>query len=88
MIKVQCIIILMDSSRKALKSNRKLFFKFQISFQIVGRKPKNIEANSKAGILIKNVLYINGFILKPLQTNEKLSSNFEIVFRINYNFCK
>ena len=41
----------MDSSRQALQTNGKFFF--QISFRYFGRKPKNIQTNSEARILIK-----------------------------------
>ena len=43
----------MDLSQRALQTNGKLFSKFQILFWSFGQKPKNIEKNSKAWILIK-----------------------------------
>ena len=45
----------MDSSRRALQTNRKLF---QIRLRIEGRKSKNIVMNSKAWILIKVQCFI------------------------------
>ena len=31
----------------------KSFYKFQISFQIIGRKPKNIQTNSEEWVLVR-----------------------------------
>ena len=43
----------MDLSRRALQTNGKLFFKFQIRFRIFDWKPKIFQKNSEAWILIK-----------------------------------
>ena len=54
----------MDSSQRAVQNNGKLFFKFQNSFQIFGRKLENIQMKSEARILIKvQCVYTNGFVL-------------------------
>ena len=45
--------ISMDLSQRALQTNWDLFFKFQISSRNFGRKPKNIQTNREAWILIK-----------------------------------
>ena len=54
----------MDSFQRALQTNEKLFF--QIRFWNFDQKPKNMEMNSEAWILIKLHCvigsYINGFV--------------------------
>ena len=77
--------IRLDELYKAMES----FFKFWLIFQIIGRKPKNIQTNSE-GVNIDqiSIFYISvDSSRQALQTNGKLS-NFVIIFRINYNLLK
>ena len=61
----------------------KSFF-FQISFRIIGRKPKTIQTNSESWILIKVEYVIHQCIrLDKLYTLiESFFQNFGIIFRI------
>ena len=52
----------MDSSQQALQTYGRLFFKFQISLQNFGRKPKNIQKIREVGILIKLQCFIYQWI--------------------------
>ena len=45
--------ISMDSSREALQTNGKLFFLISNSFSNISQKPKNIQTNREAWILVK-----------------------------------
>ena len=75
----------MESSRQALHTNGKPFSNFEIIFPIIGRKQKNIQTNSEAGILVKVqcVIHISmDSSRRALQTNGKLFSN------IRNNFLK
>ena len=80
----------MDSSQQALQINEKLFYKFQICFRNVDRKPKNIQKNSsEAWILIKVKCDIYQWIwLDKLYKLWSFFSNFGIIFRISCNFFK
>ena len=49
----------MDSSQRAIQSNKKnFFFKFQISFQNFDQKPKNIQTNGGVNIDQSEMYYI------------------------------
>ena len=78
----------MDSSRQTPQTNGKLFFKFRTRFWIIGRKSKNIRTIREAWILIKvqSMCYTSmDSSQRALRTDES-SSNFGIIFWINYNF--
>ena len=72
----------MDSSRRALQAYG-IFFKFQIRFQIIGRKQKNIQTNSELYVIYQWICL--DMLYKLI---ESFFSNFEIIFRINYIFFK
>ena len=76
----------MDLSLRALQTNGNLFFKFQISFRIIGRKPKkNIQTNSEAWIFIKVQSIIATSMdlsWQVLQTNGNVFPNFKLVFEL------
>ena len=77
----------MDSSRRALQTNGKLF---RISFPIICRKPKKY-SNKERGVNIDQcaMCYISlDLCRRALETNGKLFSNFEIILRINYIILK
>ena len=79
----------MDSSQRALQANTKLFFKFQISFRNFGWKPKNIQNNNEAWMLIKLQCVIYQWIrLNELYKQmESFFSNFEFLAE-NQKFFK
>ena len=54
--------ISMDSSQQALQTYGRLFFKFQISLQNFGWKPKNIQKIREVWILIKLQCFIYQWI--------------------------
>ena len=67
--------ISMNLSQRASQSNKKLYFKFQISFRNFDRKPKNIQTNRELGVNIdkSEMCYISmDFTRQGLQTNGKL----------------
>ena len=73
----------MESSRQALQTNGKLYFKFRIRFQIIGRKPKNIRTNRGVHMDIHQRAMCYTSIdssRHALQTKGKLFSNFGIIF--------
>ena len=64
--------ISIDSSRQALQTNGKLFFKFQIRFRIIDRTPKNIQTNRGVNIDQSAICYISvESSRQALQTDEK-----------------
>ena len=71
----------MDSSRQALQSNGKLFFKFRISFRNIGRKPKNIELRGVDIDLSAMCCISMDSSRQALQTIGKLFFKFRISFR-------
>ena len=68
----------------------KAFFKFRICFRIIDRKPKNIQMNRKAWILIRVQCVVYQWI--RLDKLYRLMECFFLIFwnhfRINYNFLK
>ena len=71
------------SSTEKIKS---FFFKFQINFQIIGRKPKNIQMNSEAWILIRVQCVIYQWI--RLDKLYKLMETFFFKFRIRFQIIE
>ena len=57
------------------------FLKFQISFQINGQTPKNIQTNSKAWILMKVQWVIYQWICL-YQLDKQMESFFQIIFEL------